>query len=654
MRVLRAYTLTFLVNSLIVLFAGCNFSGFSPGADQEGLLSLGWELPRPNQAGGRDLVLRVSSTKLSVARVEVEYRGPQEGSVPLYPKSGRWVGELPASLPPGEYRLRAHVYYRGSSQTSQSEEITFTYDPSWTNPDSLRISWVSPAPGASLRGTVPLRVRVSGPISAAKVFFLAERGGSSLLLGDAQEAGGGYWDFSWDTTSFANGEATLYAFVLDLNGQQISSQISVSINNTDATPPSVVWLDPLDGQSVAGTVTLRVRALDDQGIQEVRFFAGGQPLGSGVLSGASYTLDWDTTSSPDGPVALKVVARDTSDNWSQPVEIQVYVRNQGVPPSLSILQPQSEGRVGVQFTVRASVAKQGTPFTWVSQGGHNLWARVYDYRGNLVKEQPLLVNGQEPTDDADSVAEALLDLGNVPADRYRLVVEGEVVVAGTTYRIYQEIPVQVQVDSNLPPALVLYQPASGTVLAGGFFYLMGDVTDDSGRVHALEVRLIRGSCANPTPENYLLRYEASPYGLFYMAVPLDAYPYINDGPYCLRVVAVDAQDTTLRNIQELDVEVNRSVARPTAIVGVDNATVTVPGTATWTVTFSTNVRYTAFLRRNGVPVDAYSGQGTSVGFSRAFSDEDTGTWDVVVVFEDTSGRVQGQAQGGSVAVVTGP
>jgi hypothetical protein len=546
----------------------------------------------------------------------------------------------------GVYTLRAKVKDLAGNQGEAVIQVTLDNQPP-------QLTWVAPSPNASLQGLVRLAVQARDIPDVEQVYFLVESStGQISLLGSATPVGG-YWELTWDTQGFANGQVTLRAAALNTNRLQGISELQANINNPDTSPPQVSWLDPLDGQNLAGTVTLRVRALDNQSVEEVRFFAGGQLLGVGTLVGSVYTFTVDTTVFDDGPLSLKAVARDASYNQGQ-AEIQVQVRNQGVPPVLSILQPQADGEVGVQFTLRASVAKQGSGFTWVPQNGHNLWARVYDYRGRLVKEEPLLVNGQEPPDNADSVAEALLDLGNVPADRYRVVVEGQVVVVGTTYRIYQEIPVQVKVNSNLPPALVLYQPASGTVFAGGFFYLMGDVTDDSGRVHALEVRLIGGSCASPTTENYLLRYEASPYGLFYMAVPLDAFPYINDGPYCLRVVAVDAQDTTLRNIQELDVRVDRTATKPTATVNVDNTTVSVPGTATWTVSFSTGVRYTAFLRKNGTLVEAYSGQGSSASFSRAFSEEDTGTWDVVVVFEDISGRVQGQAQGGSVAVVTGP
>jgi hypothetical protein len=189
---------------------------------------------------------------------------------------------------------------------------------------------------------------------------------------------------------------------------------------------------------------------------------------------------------------------------------------------------------------------------------------------------------------------------------------------------------------------------------GPFLYLMGEVTDDSGRVHALEVRLVQGGCANPGTGNYLLRYEANPYGLFYFGVPLDGQPYIPDGLYCLRAVAIDAQDQTLRYIQEFDIRVDRNISPPLATVGVvteskPGATID-PAKATWTVTFSEPVTFSLFLRKDGRPVAYLPGQGSSAPISRSFGEGDVGVWDVVVVYQASDGR-QGQAEGGSVAVV---
>jgi hypothetical protein len=487
---------------------------------------------------------------------------------------------------------------------------------------------------------------VDQPLPVQRVFFLSDRDGRVSFLGEGTSTDGRYWDFTWDTTGFANGNVDLKAVAVGASGKQSVAPLSVTVDNPDLEKPTVAWLDPLDGQNVAGEVTLRLRALDNQSVSEVRVFAGGTLLGT--LSGAPYELTWETTGLSDGPVVLKAIARDAAGNMSDPAEITVQVRNQGKPPALSLLLPEAGVPVGVQVTVRASVTKQGDAFTWQPTNGHNLWVRVYDYRGNKVTEAPLLVNGAEPSDNADSVAEALLDLGRVPNDLYRFVVEGQVVVNGVSFRLYQERMVEVVTSSNLPPALVIYQPRNGTILSGSVFYLVGDVTDDSGEVHAVEVRLVEGTCDAPGQQNYLLRYEANPYGLFFMQVPLDGYPYIQDGSYCLRVVAIDSANQSLRNIQEFNVLVNRRMSPPTASISVSRDTVVVPGTTTWTVTFSSSASYTVLVRKNGRIVDSVVGTGSSLTLSRAFSDGDVGSWDLVVVFE--ADRVQGMVQGGAVAV----
>jgi hypothetical protein len=516
-----------------------------------------------------------------------------------------------------------------------------------------QVRWVAP----SSRGLGPIQVQgrfsfrveaVDQPLPVQRVFFLSDKDGRVSFLGEGTSTDGRYWDFTWDTTRFANGNVDLRAVAVGASGKQSVVPLSVTVDNPDLEKPTVAWLDPLDGQNVAGEVTLRLRALDNQSVSEVRVFAGGTLLGT--LSGAPYELAWETTRLSDGPVVLKAIARDAAGNMSDPAEITVQVRNQGKPPALSLLLPEVGVPVGVQVTVRASVTKQGDAFTWQPINGHNLWVRVYDYRGNKVTEAPLLVNGAEPSDNADSVAEALLDLGSVPNDLYRFVVEGQVVVNGVLFRLYQERMVEVVTSSNLPPALVIYQPRNGTILSSNVFYLVGDVTDDSGEVHAVEVRLVEGTCRNPGQQNYLLRYEANPYGLFFMQVPLDGYPYIQDGSYCLRVVAIDSANQSLRNIQEFDVQVDRGMSPPTASISVSSDTVVVPGTVTWTVTFSSPATYTVLVRKNGRIVDSVVGTGSSRSLSRAFSDGDVGTWDLVVVFE--AGGVQGMVQGGVVAVTT--
>jgi len=574
-----------------------------------------------------NLQVRVTDENPSSVPVEFEVNG-----VPL-------VGSTWMPVADELYTLTARAKDAVGNEGVASIQVTVDLQPP-------QVRWVAPSGGA-LQGRVNFRVEaVDQPFPVERVFFLSDKNGKVSFLGEGTSTDGRYWDFTWDTTGFANGDVTVRVVAVGFNGKQSIEPLQATVDNPDLEKPRVAWLDPLDGQNVSGVYTLRLRALDNQQVREVRVFAGGTLLGT--LSGAPYEIAWNTTGLNDGPVVLKAIASDAADNVSDPAEITVQVRNQGKPPALSLLLPEANVPVGVQVTVRVSVTKQGDAFTWQPTNGHNLWVRVYDYRGNKVTEAPLLVNGVEPPNNADSVAEAWLDLGNVPNDLYRFVVEGQVVVNGVSFRLYQERMVEVKTSSNLPPALVVYQPMSGTTLPGGFLYLVGDVTDDSGIVHAVEVRLVEGTCDAPGQQNYLLRYEANPNGLFFMRVPLDAHPYIQDGDYCLRVVAIDFADQSLRNIQEFNVKVNRLVSAPTAAIFVSPDTVVVPGTATWTVTFSSSATYTVLVRKNGRIEDSAVGRGSSLTLPRAFSDVDTGTWDLVVVFEVNG--VQGAAQGGSVAV----
>ncbi len=68
------------------------------------------------------------------------------------------------------------------------------------------------------------------------------------------------YEFSWDSTQVANGNATLTAYAYDAAGNTgISSGVAVNVQNqttvVDTTPPSVSILTPSGGQTtVSGTV----------------------------------------------------------------------------------------------------------------------------------------------------------------------------------------------------------------------------------------------------------------------------------------------------------------------------------------------------------------------------------------------------------------
>jgi len=615
-----------------------------------------------NPVGGA--ILTTSSATLSVQVLDANLSGS-----PTFEATGGSISGNIWTLPSldGTYQLTAIATDKAGNETRASIQVT-------VDQNAPVITWITPPANDAEQGKVTLQVKAEDTPGVKRVAFLADRGTGWVLLGDAV-AVNDVWSYTWDTTSFSNGPVTLRALAVSMGGKEQTSDRVISVANPDTQKPQVEWLDPLDGQVVKGIYTLKVRALDNQRVAKVEFYAGGTLVGTvNTPTGTTWTIPWDSTTVQDDQVTLKARAYDASDNTAE-ASITVSVRNQGEPPKLDIQSPASNSDVGVQFLTKVSVAQQGTSFTWIptppkgmGSGNHNLWVRIYDYRGNIIYERYLTTDGDDTGNEPppqDSVVERFVDLGSAPADTYRLVVEGSVQVGSKTYSLYKEQPIKVVFNSNLPPALVVYQPKENTFLANNFL-IGGRVTDDSGSIHALEVRMIQmmpgsptdsvcGTSGYKTSANYLLQYNQT-YGDFIIDVNVNGQPSIPDGLYCLRVVAIDSADTALRNIQEYKVTVDRTKTEPVPSVSVTKTDVGGPGigldpeAATWSVSFPTNGNYTIFLRKNGAIVQIFNGQATSTTFTREFSDADQGNWDVVVIFRDSAGGVQGSILGGSVAV----
>lgn len=70
--------------------------------------------------------MRASASGATVSQVTVSYSGPQSGSITLVSSGGRWVGQLPDTLPSGTYTLRAKA--RAGSKEEESSSVTFLLD----------------------------------------------------------------------------------------------------------------------------------------------------------------------------------------------------------------------------------------------------------------------------------------------------------------------------------------------------------------------------------------------------------------------------------------------------------------------------------------------------------------------------------------------
>ena len=92
--------------------------------------------------------------------------------------------------------------------------------------------------------------------------------------------------------------------------------------------PTVAIADPIDGASVAGTVT--VTATASTSAVSVELYLDGALLGSG--GSAPVSVSWDTTTSSDGAHQLTAQADDAAGNSVLSLAVNVTVNNSAPPP----------------------------------------------------------------------------------------------------------------------------------------------------------------------------------------------------------------------------------------------------------------------------------------------------------------------------------
>ncbi len=127
----------------------------------------------------------------------------------------------------------------------------------------------------------------------------------------------------------------------------------------DKEAPTISLVEPRSGQIIGGTQNLIAAAQDDVEIDAVAFFAGGTPLGTDAS--APYSVEWDTTVFPEGPLAVTAVAYDLAGNAAS-ARVSITVRNKRdrTPPHVTVvalqgeIRPQGQRFVPVTFIGTAS------------------------------------------------------------------------------------------------------------------------------------------------------------------------------------------------------------------------------------------------------------------------------------------------------------
>ncbi|HEU5277858.1 MAG TPA: Ig-like domain-containing protein [Gaiellaceae bacterium] len=261
------------------------------------------------------------------------------------------------SLSDGHYDLRIAITDNADNVTTASLPDKVVDN---TAPDVALVG--APTEGQLVSGTISIAASASdatSPVASVKFYV---RG---TLLGTATTAP---FSQSWNTTTGADGGATIQVVVEDLAGNATSSTMrNVLVDNVAPTP---TLGDP--GQNLSGTISLSVSSdPDTTQVDFERRPAGG---GSWVTIASDTTTPWstslDTTALADGLYDFRAVATDqTAQTGTSPVRSDVRVDN--TAPAGSLTAPASGATVG-----GTSVSLSGS----YSDGGSGVASVRYELR----------------------------------------------------------------------------------------------------------------------------------------------------------------------------------------------------------------------------------------------------------------------------------
>jgi len=180
-----------------------------------------------------------------------------------------------------------------------------------------QVSISSPTNGETLQGTVTIEASANDDTKVAKVEFYID----GTKVGEDTNAP---YQYYWNTVGITNDSThTIQARAYDALGNMgQSNMITIIVRNG---PPQVTIVNPTDGETLQGTVTIVAEAYDDEGINQVEFFINDKLL-KGFVS-APYEYTWNTGHFvSDGTHTLKAKVTDLSGNYGF-ASINVTVNN---------------------------------------------------------------------------------------------------------------------------------------------------------------------------------------------------------------------------------------------------------------------------------------------------------------------------------------
>ncbi|VIO79406.1 Exoglucanase B [Bradyrhizobium ivorense] len=137
------------------------------------------------------------------------------------------------------------------------------------------------------------------------------------------------------TTSFSNtglSPGTSYSYTVRAvdaaaNPSGQSQPASTTTLTPDTTLPTATITAPTGSATVSGTIAIRANASDNVGVSGVTFLVDNVVVGGGEDTTSPYSVNWDTTSVPNGIHTIIARARDTSGNTGDSLPVSITVTN---------------------------------------------------------------------------------------------------------------------------------------------------------------------------------------------------------------------------------------------------------------------------------------------------------------------------------------
>jgi large repetitive protein len=470
------------------------------------------------------------------------------------------------------------------------------------------------------------------------------------------------------TITIAGTQSVTVTFgVIDQAGNQSLYTDILTVNKVvgDGKAPTVIISSPAAGTTVNGSITVKVDAADESGIESVDLLANNNPIATSSGQ-ASPSFSIDTTKFVNGSLELKARAKDKSGLETTSSIVALVVQNV-LGPTLQITSPTSNAVLTGATSVTVNIGKRSSDYTYVT----DLKVEFFDYRGTSIGKRVIPLAGQ-----AGDVNKSIFttadpfDLNNFPNDLYNITASVTVNVVGEPGpRVVSDTITIKNVNTNLtPPAVIITHPvrlatneqqldtAPLPIFSQTSGFIVGNISDDKGIVSA-ELRLTCVSCGSLGPVNALEQYQAyippTTSATVLLGFDADGTPFLPNGIYIMRLVVQDTDGN--RNIQEVKVKLSRNDSACASAYGFgiangpdnlgDNLT---PGSATATATglvSGNSYRVASWVTAPGnsrsFGINAFSGA-TSTSFGSGFNV--SGNWLFNTQIEDlTNGCIDNLA-----------